>query len=213
VTLSGNVTVSDPDNLNLASATVAVTGGLFAGDGDSLTAVTTGTNIAAAYDNATETLTLSGSDTLANYQQVLASVTFTSSSPNPTHYGKYPTRTVTWIGNDGSASNNLSTSKTTTVDITATPPVDTTPVVTVSNLIATHGPRFVASDLFTASDPDGDVITEYDFWNTGTGGGVLRWYGAGHLWPESGQLCLTGTVGAGHLPERFGSRHAVGACE
>jgi hypothetical protein len=28
-----------------------------------------------------------------------------------------------------------------------------------------------ASSLFTASDPDGDVLTEYDFWDTGSGGG------------------------------------------
>lgn len=51
------------------------------------------------------------------------------------------------------------------------PPVDTPPVVTVSNLIATHGQSFAASLLFTASDPDGDFITQYGFWDTGAGGG------------------------------------------
>jgi hypothetical protein len=53
-----------------------------------------------------------------------------------------------------------------------TPPVDTPPVVQVTNFAASkrQGPISAAS-LFTASDPDGDAITQYDFWNTGTGGG------------------------------------------
>jgi enterochelin esterase-like enzyme len=49
--------------------------------------------------------------------------------------------------------------------------LDTPPAVTVSNLIATHGQSFAASSLFTATDPDGDAITEYDFWDMGSGGG------------------------------------------
>jgi hypothetical protein len=96
VTLSPNLTVSDPDNRYLASATVTISGGTFNKDGDVLAANTTGTNITASYDSATETLMLTGSDVLAHYQQVLDSVTFTSTSPNPTHYGSNPTRTVTW---------------------------------------------------------------------------------------------------------------------
>jgi hypothetical protein len=51
--------------------------------------------------------------------------------------------------------------------------VDTPPVVTVSNsnITASPGQVFAASSLFTASDPDGDAITQYDFWDTGGGGG------------------------------------------
>src|SRR2546429_331376 len=30
---------------------------------------------------------------------------------------------------------------------------------------------FAVSSLFTASDPFGDAITQYDFWNSGAGGG------------------------------------------
>ena len=54
---------------------------------------------------------------------------------------------------------------------TVSPSVDSPPVVTVSNLSATHGQEFAASSLFTASDADGDAITTYAFWNSGTGGG------------------------------------------
>src|SRR5262249_31174677 len=54
---------------------------------------------------------------------------------------------------------------------TITAPIDAGPVVTVSNLTATHGQSFAASSLFTASDPDGDTLSKYAFWDTGSGGG------------------------------------------
>jgi len=55
---------------------------------------------------------------------------------------------------------------------TVTAPVDTGPVVTsVSNIQTTAGQTFAASSLFTASDPFGDATAQYDFWNTGAGGG------------------------------------------
>ena len=133
LTLSPSLTVSDdPGNLHLASATVTISGGTFKNDGDVLAANTAGTNITASYDTATETLKLTGSDVLANYQQVLDFVTFTSTSPNPTHYGLNLTRTITWVANDGASSNNVSAPATTTVNITVTPPADNPPVVTVS---------------------------------------------------------------------------------
>ena len=132
---------------------------------------TTGTNITASYDSATETLMLTGSDVLAHYQQVLDSVTFTSTNSNPTHYGSNPTRTVTWVVNDGMTSNNVSTAATTTVNITATPLADTPPVVTVANLAATHGQIFTAAQLYSAADMDGDDIAQVEFWDAGTGGG------------------------------------------
>ena len=53
-----------------------------------------------------------------------------------------------------------------------TAPIDTGPVVTsVSNIKTTAGQSFAASSLFTASDPFGDAIAQYDFWDTGAGGG------------------------------------------
>src|SRR5205085_1417447 len=54
-----------------------------------------------------------------------------------------------------------------------TPSTDTPPVVmpTNSNIAASPGQIFAVSSLFTASDPDGDAITQYDFWDTGGGGG------------------------------------------
>jgi len=117
VTLASAASLSDPDSPTLASATVRITGGTFAGDGDQLLANVSGTSIAASYSAATETLTLTGSDTVAHYQQALESITLSSGS-DPTNAGLNPTRTLSWTVNDGSASNNIAAA-TTTVSISA----------------------------------------------------------------------------------------------
>ena len=116
VVLSPSVTVADPDSLTIASATVQVNGS-FAGDGDVLAA--TGTvSITVSYNSSTETLVLTGSDTFADYQSVLDTVTFTTASDNPTNYGSAATRTITWTINDGASSINTTT-VTETLSITA----------------------------------------------------------------------------------------------
>src|SRR5258708_3833614 len=117
VTLSPSLNVSDKDNLDLASATVRITGGTLPTAAAVLAATVTGTGITASYNATTETLTLSGSDTLAHYQQVLDSVTFNSTSHQPTDSGAAITRTITWTLNDGGSSNNLSASASTTVNV------------------------------------------------------------------------------------------------
>ena len=40
-----------------------------------------------------------------------------------------------------------------------------------ANISASRGQSLAASALFSVSDPDGDAITQYDFWDTGGGGG------------------------------------------
>jgi hypothetical protein len=56
--------------------------------------------------------------------------------------------------------------------VTVTAPVDTGPVVnSVTSILTTAGQTFAASALFTATDPFGDAIEQYDFWDTGSGGG------------------------------------------
>ena len=60
-------------------------------------------------------LSLTGSDTLAHYRQVLDSVSYSSSSQNPTDAGADPSRTISWVVNDGTLS---SATQTTTVNIT-----------------------------------------------------------------------------------------------
>jgi hypothetical protein len=153
VTLSPSVTVSDPDNLKLAGATVSISN-TFAGDGDVLAATTAGTAIAASYNATTETLTLSGADTLAHYQQVLDSITFSSSSHNPTNYGSNLSRVLTWVVNDGSASSNLSTAQFTTVVVTAVNDPPTLSNVAASAALSTVGQTVTISPALAVADPD-----------------------------------------------------------
>ena len=158
VTLSGAASASDPDNLTLAAATVAITGGTFAGDGDVLAANTTGTAITASYNSTTETLSLTGSDTLAHYSQVLDSVTFTSTSGNPTDFGAFPTRTVTWVVNDGSASFNQSTARTETINIIANNQPPTLTGVAASASFTEESAAATLSGNVTVSDPDDTTL-------------------------------------------------------
>jgi hypothetical protein len=134
VTLSPALAVSDPDSLTLTGATVKITAGTFPGDGDILSASSVGTNISVSYDGSTETLTLTGTDTLADYQRVLDGVAMSSGS-DPTHGGANRSRTVTWQVNDGSASNGLSSPVTTTVIILNAPP----PAATTADMILRDG--------------------------------------------------------------------------
>jgi lipopolysaccharide export system protein LptA len=154
VTLSPSVAVSDPDNQTLAGATVAIAGGTFSGDGDVLAADTTGTAITASYNSATETLVLSGSDTLADYQQVLDSVTFTTPSDNPAGYGSNPTRTIAWVLNDGSASTSLSAPQTETVGITAINDAPTLSSVAASANFTEGGAAVTLAGSAAVTDPD-----------------------------------------------------------
>jgi hypothetical protein len=132
-TLSSTAMVSDVDNQDLQSATVKISSGFFTGD--VLSAVTTGTSITASYDATTGVLTLTGNDTLAHYQQVLDSVTYSSTSTNPTNFGSDNSRTISWVVNDGTLP---STTQTTTLSITAQDAAPTL-TATASNPTFTEG--------------------------------------------------------------------------
>ncbi len=111
VTLDSGVTLTAPDSSgDFSSATIKVAGGVFSTDGDTLAAVTAGTGITASYAAASETLTLSGVDTLAHYQQVLDTVTFSSTG------AVSGSRTIDWAVNDGVSSSATSTSTVTVHD-------------------------------------------------------------------------------------------------
>jgi hypothetical protein len=85
--VTGAVSISDPDNLNLASATVSITGGAFTGDG--------GYHRGHQHQHELrqqQRAAASGSDTLAHYQSVLDQVTFAAGE----NFGSNPTSTVIW---------------------------------------------------------------------------------------------------------------------
>jgi hypothetical protein len=91
VTLDSAITLSDVDSSHLTSATVAITGNF--AQGDKLNFVNQ-FGITGSYNANTGVLTLTGTDTVAHYQQALASVTFSSTTQ------KNDPKTVTWTVTD-----------------------------------------------------------------------------------------------------------------
>lgn len=86
----------DVDDTNLGSITVTLLNPLN-GTMEQLTADTSGTSITAVYDSSTGILSLSGSDTVANYLQVLKTVTYDNVSEDP----DTSVRLIEFIVNDG----------------------------------------------------------------------------------------------------------------
>ena len=121
--VDADAVLSDANDADLTSLVVTITN---RGDGSSeiLAADTTGTSITASFSTSTGRLTLSGVDTVANYQTVLRSITY-NNSQNP---ASGISRTISFVANDGFANSNVAT---TTMSIngvqsaTLTPAADT----------------------------------------------------------------------------------------
>ncbi len=117
---SGSLTITDLDSTNLESATIILTN-IPDGADEVLSVDTTGTSItASSYNSATGELTLSGSDTLANYQLVLQSLTYNNTSENPTEVN----RTIQITVNDGGLTSPIVTSTIAVVAVNDAPTVD-----------------------------------------------------------------------------------------
>ena len=147
ITVSGSFSSSD-DGGYYTGAVIQITGGTFSSNENSnaddhlfvldglvqrTSGTFTGTNITVSYDGATEKLTLSGYDTIANYDTVMSALGYYATGDNPTNYGNNTTRTVTWTVSDGSqnvpAGQGQNTSTTTiTIDAVNDAPVNQFPV-------------------------------------------------------------------------------------
>ncbi len=145
--------LTDVDDSNLTGLTVAITNFLDGAD-EALTADTTGTSIVASYDSGTGILTLSGSDSLANYQQVLRTVTYNNTAVNP----DTTSRQIDFEANDGSGIGNTAT---TTLTIFAA--ANSNPVITsegggiTANVNVAENTDSVT--ILTATDADLDTLT------------------------------------------------------
>ena len=165
VLLSPSASLTDVDDTVLDFAAVEITAGSFPGDGDTLTVngATSGTvtGITFLWDPTLHALVLTGASSVANYQALLQTVTFQSTSHNPTDFDTSPQRTLTWFVSDGTAV----TTATTTLDIVA----HDDPAVAEPDAVATTEntlirARAVAGNLFNNngfgpdSDPDGGTF-------------------------------------------------------
>ncbi len=197
--IDGTMTVNDPDDTQITGATATISTGLTTGD---LLAVTTQNGISGSYTAATGVLALTGTTTLANYQTALRSVTYRSTSEDPTVTAV--NRTVTWVVTDANSdSAGAQTSVAVTSTITITPSNDK-PVVTAGATLAyTENAAATAIDVtMTVSDADDTQITEAtatisaglttgDLLAVATQNGISGTYSAG-------VLTLTGTATLAH---------------
>ena len=101
--ITGTITLSDLDNASMASATVQITGN-YQNDQDVLSFTNTA-GITGSWNAGSGTLTLSGVDSVANYQAALRAVKYANTSDNPSTLA----RTVSFTGNDGTVNGNTVT--------------------------------------------------------------------------------------------------------
>ncbi|QSJ14991.1 FG-GAP repeat protein [Nostoc sp. UHCC 0702] len=151
--VDSDFTLTD-NNATLAGATITITN-LLDGTAESLAATATG-NITASYNATTGTLTLSGTDTVANYRQVLASLTYnnTATSPNTTN------RTIEFVVDDGQAFSNTSAVATTTLAFNQNqPPVAVNDAFSTGEDTILNGNVLIANPTTPDSDPNNDTLT------------------------------------------------------
>ncbi|HIV72894.1 MAG TPA: DUF4347 domain-containing protein, partial [Candidatus Aquabacterium excrementipullorum] len=150
-----DATITDSDSTQLTGMTVTL-GNPLNGALESLAATVTGTSITASYDSGTGVLTLSGTDTVANYQKVLRTITYNNLSEAP----DTTTRFITVVATDGYTS-----SVTATAEITITA-VNDAPTGSVSiSGTPTQGQTLTASN--TLADADGMGTITYHWLRNG----------------------------------------------
>ena len=119
--ITATITASDVDNTNLASATIQITGNYE--NGQDVLSFTNTASITGTWTAATGTLTLTGSDTVANYQAALRAVKYQNTSDNPSGLA----RTVSFTVNDGTANSNTVTRNITVAAVNDGPMATITP--------------------------------------------------------------------------------------
>lgn len=179
--ITSTLTLSDADNTTLAGATIQIVGN-YANGTDRLAFADTA-NITGSWNAETGTLTLTGTDSVANYQAALRSVTYQSSSTNPA------ARTISFQITDGSLSSNIATRDVggyaqlvgTTVNVYGTPVLDNITVsegatldVSVNGVLTQFQPAQVTSIFIFGFDGDDSIQI-----NSLANGTALTAYGMG----------------------------------
>jgi hypothetical protein len=117
--VSTDLSLTDVDSTQVNIATVRITNLLNPGS-EFLAASTAGTNITATYAADFGSLELRGWDSVANYQQVLRSVTYNNTSQNPTAGA----RSIQFSVNDSMANSNQAIATVTVIPVNDAPVID-----------------------------------------------------------------------------------------
>ena len=198
--ITQTITVSSPDTLNMTSATIQITPATYQLGEDFLRFTNTST-ITGSWNATTGTMTLTGTDTLANYTAALRSVAYFNYRDMPV----LTPRTVTYVVTDDGGPTGIKASSNTVsrmIDIVHNnePPVLTNPDTTVLNYTEDAAGVIVLPNV-AVTDPDsnnlmGATITISANYNDKTSTDVLAFTNTSKItgsWdPVKGVLTLSG---------------------
>lgn len=164
--IDAHITLADIDSVTIDSATISISGN-YASSEDNLS-FSDHNGITGSWNASTGTLTLSGTATVAQYQEALRTVTYSNSSEAP----DTSNRTISFSVDDGHDSSNIATS---TITVTAVNDAPETQSSVVSSDEDT--PYIFSTDDFTFSDADGHTLQSLEI----------------TALPEEGQLLYNGS--------------------
>ncbi|MGE5466653.1 MAG: DUF4347 domain-containing protein [Ignavibacteria bacterium] len=188
--IDNTVTLADVDSAQLASAAVTFSTGFSSGD---VLGFTNQNGISGSYNAGTGVLLLTGASSVANYQTALRSVTYRSTSNDPT--ASAASRTVSWLVSDGA----LAGAATSTINITA---VNNAPVATAGGTLSytENGVAAAIDGSIALSDSDdtqlaGATVSISSGFTSGDTLGFTNQNGiSGSYNAGTGVLTLTGTA-------------------
>ena len=143
--ISATITASDPDDTNLESASIVISGNYQSSE--DVLIFTNQNGITGSWNSTTGTMSLTGTATVANYQTALRSVKYFNSSDMPST----AQRTIGFTVNDGDDNSNTVSRN---VDVTSVndPPTGGNDAITIKK---NNSKTFAESD-FTYSDEEGE---------------------------------------------------------
>jgi len=176
--IDNGILITDPDNLQLASATISITANLV--PAEDILMFTNQLGITGSYNAAAGILSLTGAASLSDYMIALRSIAYSNSNSFPSTL----TREISFIGNDGSA-NSQPFHRYINVQQVNVPPQLTDGVNPVDTLYYTIQEDVPLSTCVNATDANGDQVTISDIT-------LLSGLGSFQL---DGGLCFTFTPG------------------
>ena len=115
-TIDATLAVSDSDDTNIESATITISSGYQSSE--DVLAFSNANGITGSWNSGTGVLTLSGSDSKANYETALESITYQNTNTDDPNNSN---RTITWLINDGDTNSAAVTSTITVADVNDAP--------------------------------------------------------------------------------------------
>jgi parallel beta-helix repeat protein/VCBS repeat-containing protein len=151
VIIDGSLTITDVDDVNLEGAWINITANH--SNGEDVLAFTNTANIIGSWNNGQGAMQLTGTDTLANYESALESITYENTAPNP----DTSPRTITWWVTDGEAY-SVGVNSTITITPQNDPPVAQDDQFTTDQASPVNGDVLVDNGNGADSDPEGDLL-------------------------------------------------------